>query len=244
MYLSLRTAQKKREVKPMDKRISYKLVLDTETTPLDRDIKEVMPNNMFVYDIGWAIVDKRGKVYRTRSFIVADIFLDERNLMKSAYYANKIPQYWKDLKEGKRTLLTFYNIRKIFYEDIAEYSIKEVYGHNMLFDYGSLNNSQRWLTKSKFRYFFTKDLEICDTLKMARDILKEKPTYKRFCQENGYMTKNNQVRYTAEVIYRFITQDTDFIESHTGLEDVLIEKEILAYCFKQKKKMRRHLWNN
>lgn len=228
----------------MDKRISYKLVLDTETTPLDRSIEEVMPNNMFVYDIGWAIVDKRGKVYRMRSFVVADIFLDERNLMKSAYYANKIPQYWKDLKEGKRTLLTFRNIRKIFYEDISEYGITEVYGHNMRFDYGSLNNSQRWLTKSKYRYFFSKDLVICDTLKMARDILKNKPTYKRFCQENGYMTKNNQVRYTAEVIYRFITQDTDFIENHTGLEDVLIEKEILAYCYKQKKKMRKQLWND
>lgn len=203
-----------------------------------------MPNNMFVYDIGWAIVDKRGNIYKTRSFVVADIFLDEKNLMKSAYYANKIPRYWKDLKEGKRTLLTFRNIRKIFYEDIAEYNIKEVYGHNMRFDYGSLNNSQRWLTKSKYRYFFSKDLIICDTLKMARDILKNKPTYKKFCQENGYMIKNNQVRYTAEVIYRFITQDTDFIENHTGLEDVLIEKEILAYCYKQKKKMRKRLWND
>lgn len=228
----------------MDKRISYKMVLDTETTPLDRDIQEVMPTNMFVYDIGWAIVDKRGNVYKTRSFVVADIFLDEKNLMKSAYYANKIPQYWEDIKAGTRILLTFNNIRKIFYEDMKEYGIKEVYGHNMRFDNGALANTQRWLTKSKYRYFFTKDIEVCDTLKMARDVLGKMPTYKKFCVENGYMTKNNQMRYTAEIIYRFITQNTDFIENHTGLEDVLIEKEILAYCYKQKKKMRRKLWEN
>jgi response regulator RpfG family c-di-GMP phosphodiesterase len=38
-------------------------------------------------------------------------------------------------------------------------------------------------------------------------------------------------------IYRYIKKDTSFIESHTGLEDTLIEKEILAYCIKQHKKM-------
>lgn len=228
----------------MDKRISYKMILDTETVPLDKNIKEVMPTNMFVYDIGWAIVDKRGNVYKTRSFVVADIFLDEKNLMKSAYYANKIPQYWGDIKAGTRILLTFNNIRKIFYEDIKEYGIKEVYGHNMWFDNGALANTQRWLTKSKYRYFFSKEIEVCDTLKVARDVLGKMPSYKKFCIENGYMTKNNQVRYTAEVIYRFITQNTDFIENHTGLEDVLIEKEILAYCYKQHKKMRRKLWEN
>ena len=39
-----------------------------------------------------------------------------------------------------------------------------------------------------------------------------------------------------------ISKNNDFTESHTGLEDVLIEKEILVYCFKQHKKMERRLW--
>ena len=58
------------------------------------------------------------------------------------------------------------------------------------------------------------------------------------------MTKNNQVKLTAEVIFRFITKNNDFVENHTGLEDVLIEKEILAYCYKQHKKMRKKLWED
>jgi hypothetical protein len=48
---------------------------------------------------------------------------------------------------------------------------------------------------------------------------------------------------TAEVLYRFITKDNDFVESHTGLEDVMIEKEILAYCYRQHKKMKKELFN-
>lgn len=228
----------------IDRRIAYRVVLDTETCPLDKDFEGVDPNNMWVYDVGYAIVDKRGKVYRERSFINADIFLNEKLLMNSSYYANKIPQYWEDIKSGKRVLTSFYNIRKTLLEDIAEFEVEEVYAYNMRFDYLSLNNTERWLTKSQYRYFLTKDLVICDIMKMARDVIAPMPTYKRFCEEHGYMTKNNRVQLKAETLYKFITKDLDFIESHTGLEDVMIEKEILAYCYRQHKAMRKKLWEN
>ena len=228
----------------MDKRISYKLVIDTETCPLDKTLKTVLPNNMFVYDVGWAVVDKRGKVYDTKSFVNADIFLVEKELMKSAYYADKLPKYWKEIKSCERVLTSFYNIRKALLETITEYDITEIYAHNMRFDYGTLQNTQRWLTKSKYRYFFPKDVIICDTLKMARDVILKMPTYRKFCEENGLLTKNGRLSASAENLYKFITKDTTFVESHTGLEDVLIEKEILAYCFKQHKKMRRKLWED
>ena len=227
----------------MDRRISYKLVVDTETCPLDREMEGVTPSNMFTYDIGWAVVDKRGNVYKTASYVVTDIFLDEQALMKSAYYADKIPNYWKDIREGKRKLATWNTIHKQFINDIKEYNIKQVFAHNMRFDHGALNNTERWLSKSKYRYFFPYDIEICDTLKMARDVIGKMPSYKRFCKENELITKNNQCRFTAEALFRFISKDTDFTESHTALEDVLIEKEILRYCYKQKKKMRIHCFS-
>ena len=228
----------------MDKRINYRLVIDTETCPLNKTLETVLPNNMFVYDVGWAVVDKRGKVYDTKSFVNADIFLVEKELMKSAYYADKLPKYWKEIKSGERVLTSFYNIRKALLETIAKYGITEIYAHNMRFDYGTLQNTQRWLTKSKYRYFFPKDVIICDTLKMARDVILKMPTYRKFCEENELLTKNGRLSASAENLYKFITKDTTFVESHTGLEDVLIEKEILAYCFKQHKKMRRKLWED
>jgi len=226
----------------IDKRINYKIVLDCETAPLDRSILEVTPQNMFVYDLGWVITDKRGNVYAERSFVIADIFLDEKTCMESAYYANKIPQYWKDIKSGKRVLTSFYKVKQALLKDIEDYGIKEVYAHNMRFDYGSLTNTQRWLTKSAYRYFFPKDVTICDTLKMARQVIAKTPTYKRFCEENGYMTKNHQVRLTAEVLYRYISGNNEFEEEHKGLDDCLIEKEILAYCYRKHKKMDARLW--
>lgn len=228
----------------IDKRKHYKIVLDCETAPCDKMLEEVIPINMLVYDVGWVVTDRFGNVYETRSYVVADIFLDEKDLMKSAYYAQKIPEYWQDIKAGSRTLTSFYKVRQQLLTDIETYGVKEVYAHNMRFDYGSLNNTQRWLTKSRFRYFFPKSVEICDTLKLARQLIATMPTYQRYCEENGYMTKHKtpQVRLTAEIIYRFISGDDTFEEEHKGLDDVMIEKEILAYCYRKHQKMDARLW--
>lgn len=226
----------------IDRRISYKLVLDTETCPIDKDFEGVSPYNMFTYDIGWAVVDKRGHVYRTRSFINKDVFFREKDLMQSAYYSKKIPQYLEDIENGSRVVASWYEIVKTLREDIAEFEISQVYAHNMRFDYGTTVTTQRWLTKSKYRYFFPYGVEICDTLKMANDVIGKMPTYKRFCEEHNLFTKTSRLSMTAENLYRFIINDPTYKEEHTALEDVLIEKEILAYCYKQKKKMRRKLW--
>lgn len=230
----------------IDRRRNYLLVIDTETAPANKDLTEVTPSNMFVYDVGFAVVDKHGTVYETASFVNADVFFGEKSLMKSAYYAEKIPRYWEDIKSGTRTLVSWYKIVKTVHDVIKKYNIQLVFAHNMRFDYGSTNNTQRWLTKSKYRYFFPYGVTICDTLKMSQDILKNKPTYRRFCEENGFMTKHKTPRpqMKAEVIYKFITGNLDFVESHTGLEDVMIEKEILAYCYRQHKPMRKELWGN
>lgn len=228
----------------IDKRRSYKIVTDCETAPCDFTIEEVTPINMLAYDIGWVVTDKHGNVYEKRSYVIADIFLDEKELMKSAYYANKIPQYWEDIKAGTRKLATFYNIRQQFIADCENYNIQQIFAHNMRFDYGALNNTQRWLTKSKYRYFFPYGIEVCDTLKLARQLIATMPTYQRFCEQNGYLTSRGQVRLTAEILYRFISGVDDFEEEHKGLDDCMIEKEILAYCYRKHKSMNPRLWDN
>jgi hypothetical protein len=38
-------------------------------------------------------------------------------------------------------------------------------------------------------------------------------------------------------VYRFITKNTDFVESHTALDDTEIEAAIMTKCLKRHKKM-------
>ena len=209
------------------------IVLDTETT---NDIECPL-----TYDIGFAVIDKFGFVYEKHSFVVADIFLD-KELMASAYFFEKIPMYWEQIKNGERTLTSFFNIRKILAKVMAEHNIDTVIAHNARFDYISTATTQRYLTKSKYRYFFPYGTKVWDTLKMARETFKDDEKYCEFCTENDYKTSNNCNRYTAEILYRFLTDDNSFIESHTGLEDVLIEKEIFVECVRRNPEIDGKLW--
>ena len=227
----------------IDRRHVYGIVLDTETANTIQDENGLDMSNVLFYDLGFQLVDSHGRTYGKKfSFVNSDIFTHEAELMQSAYYAKKIPQYRVDLASGKRILANTYEIRKALVDIINKYDCKFVCAHNARFDYNSLNNTQRWTTKSRFRYFLPYGLEWWDTLKMARSVMGKMPTYQRFCAENDYTTKTGKPRFTAEICYRFITKDNTFVESHTGLEDVEIETEILRYCHRQHKAMKKKLW--
>jgi len=211
------------------------IVVDTETTnSIDDPI---------CYDIGFAVIDKFGKVYDQYSYVVAEVFLDEF-LMSSAYFIEKIPQYWEEIKAGTRKLAKFSTIRFKFAEVCKKFNVKKVCAHNARFDYRSLNLTQRFLTSSKYRYFFPFGIEIWDTLKMSREVLKNNEDYDNFCYENDFLTARLCKRFTAEIIFRFITENLNFEESHTGLEDVLIEKEIFSYCLEKNPEIDGRLWKD
>lgn len=209
------------------------IILDTETTN-DLDCP-------LVYDLGFAIIDKNGKVYASYSYVVADIFCN-KELMSYAFFANKIPQYWEEIENGSRILKSFYSIEKIFHKVCRDWEIKEFIAHNVRFDYLALQTTKRYLTKSRYRFFFPYNSKFIDTLKLSRKVFIDDENYNIFCKENDYITKNNQNRYTAEIIYRFLTQNNNFEEAHTGLADCLIEKEIFSYCVKKDSIDNGYLW--
>ena len=197
------------------------MMLDSETTNSLED--------PICYDVGYRVFDLAGNVYEEASMVNADIFLD-KDFMASAYYAEKIPDYWRDIWEKKRELLAWRVIKARIWEAIQRNGVKIVAAHNARFDYRSIHLTQRYITTSRWRYVMPWGCEWWDTLRMCREVFKDDENYRPWCEERGYITANNQPRMTAEVVYRYITGDEDFTESHTGLEDVKIETEIFKYC--------------
>ena len=218
----------------IDKRRNYYLTIDTETA---NTIEDPM-----MYDLGGAIHDKNGRVYETFSFVIYDVFCADRELFNTAYYAEKRPMYEAQIANGTRKIVSIYTARKYVADLCKKYNVKAIIAHNARFDYRSTNYTLRYVTKSKSRYFLPYGIPMWDTLKMAQDTICKQPTYQRWCNVNGYCMKNGKPRATAEILYRYITQNTNFIEDHTGLEDVLIEKEIFVRCMAQHKKMRKNVW--
>ena len=228
----------------MDKRVHYLIGIDTETCNGFTENGKLDLSQSLVYDIGWNITNKKGKIYKTRSFVIYEVFVLLKDVMQSAYYADKIPQYEEDIKNGTRKLVRFSTAHKIFLQDIKEYRAKAVFAHNASFDVRALNNTLRYLTQSRKRFFFPFGIEIWDTLKMARQTIARQKGYESFCRANNFMTKHKtpRCRCTAEVLYKYLTGDLDFQENHTGLEDVLIETYILMACFKTHKSFVKKLW--
>lgn len=209
------------------------MILDCETT---NDI-----DCPLTYDIGFRVCDLEGKTYATHSYVVSDIFCDKA-LMESAFFKDKVPQYWVDIKEGARVMKSLNSIRKIIKFVCALYGIDKMFAFNVRFDYMAMNNTQRYLTKSKYRWFLPWGVECYDILKLARLSLKDDKDYTKFCVDNEYLDKRGHNRHTAEIVYRYWF-DNEFVESHTGLEDTEIEYKILLKCLKNHTLNEGKLWS-
>lgn len=209
------------------------IVFDTETTNGF--------NDPMVYDCGWTIISDNGETLATRSFVNADVFIDEPELMEQAYFADKIPMYIAQIADKQRTLARFSTIRFALHKDCKDFAVVAIVAHNARFDYIACQTTQRYLTKSKYRWFFPYGVEIFDSLKMARQTFAKDENYKNFCKENDYMI-NGKPRLTAEILYRYISGNNNFVEEHCGLEDTLIEKEIFLECIRRNPSVAKSMW--
>ena len=208
------------------------LFMDGETAETPKIKGQLDVENGQNYDLGLMVIDETGKVYEEVSLINEDVFFGMPESMKEAYYADKIPQYLEDMRMGKRKIVNTWQMYKIFHELCQKYEVVGVIAHNAYFDVKTLNATMRYQTKSKVRWFLPWGLKVIDTLALARNTFAKDPEYVKWCVENGYMTNHPvpRPRLTAEILYRYITGQEDFTESHTGLEDVEIEKEIYLNC--------------
>ena len=217
------------------------MVFDTEVCNCPKIDGQLDVENGQFYDLGLQIVDKEGFVYDEKSIINRDVFFGMPQAMQEAYFADKIPQYLVDIRNGKYIILNTWEIYKLIRQLCAEYDIKACVAHNARFDLKVTNATLRYQTKSMRRWFFPYGIPIWDTMKMANDTICKQKRYIEFCKENGYMTNHAtpQVRKTAEILWRYLTDDLSFEESHTGLADVTIEAQIFAECIRQHKAMER-----
>ena len=227
-------------MKKIDRRKKYIITIDVETAGGF--------GNPLVYDIGYAITDKKGNIYETRSFLIKEIW-ENKKLMNSAYYSNKIPLYYEKLNRNEIKVVSFDYMRNDILELMREYNVKILSAYNSDFDTNALTNTMRNLKNNKHAKFLTeefKDIKIRCIWCLACQNLYTQKSFRQMAINNNWLTEANNFRTSAEIGYRFLTGNTDFEEEHTGLADVLIEIEIMAYALRQNKKRKQgvfaHPW--
>lgn len=218
----------------IDRRKKYYLVLDVETANiLDYPL---------AYDIGFIVGDRYGNIYERFSFSVREMFMYYGDLLETAYYAEKLPSYQVDIDNGTRKMESLYNIRKTLLDVMAKYKIHSIYAYNCGFDRRALNNTQRYLTKSKYRWFFPYGIKFYCIWNMACSTVLQHKTFKQLAIKRKWLSPSGKFYSTsAETVYKYVAGSFEFEEEHKGLEDVLIEYEIMLRCMNQKKKMTKHI---
>ena len=194
------------------------------------------------YDIGYIIGDKEGNIKRRRSFALLEYMpINAEHAKKNdvcrlmtginheAILLDKNQVKWKKVTKEQFV--------KIFFQDIQDFDIDEIWAANVKFDKGSLS---RLLTNEEFG-ILCKKVEFMDILEAITQTKLLTQKYLKFCKENGFLTDKGNFQYKVEVVYRYLTNNINFVEEHTGLSDVMVEYDILRTAMKSGKKYREKL---
>ena len=207
-------------------RKKYYMILDTETTS----------NAQTVYDIGYTIIDRKGSIIEQANYLVKEIiehpFL-RGILQRDKFSARKYRETYAALYNEKKMVLPFLTIRQNIRRAIRNYDCVVV-AYNAKFDFQALTNMAQDLGKDSF---FTKKTQIWDLWNIALHTLCDSRNYTRFCDAHEFVTDKGHRKSSAEVVYRYLTNNLAFEEAHTALADTEIEAAILLACLKRHKKL-------
>lgn len=193
------------------------------------------------YDIGFIVADRYRKIYKKHSFALPEnIYINITQSAKTGQAvemtAKNVQEILKDfgnsrLKRKYKCVSNSYLINFIL-KTIKKNKIKKIYAYNVTFDKMCLKN----LFGERFAELESL-VEFCDIIPMILNAKLLTKRYVNFCLENGFTTERGYIQTKAETVYRYLTNNPDFVEEHTGLSDVFIEYEILLIAFNTHKKL-------
>ena len=218
-------------IKKVDlKKERYLMFIDTETIGTLNVKESVLP-----FEIGMKVLDtETNKVVKEKSYLVRKFF-NNKYIMLSTFSATKYPDYFEKLDNDKRyKTMSVNDISKDIEKTISRYSIKIMVAHNGNFDKTAMARLfEDFGVDNPFE-----NIDLLDTMELSKVITFSKD-YANYCIENKdrlnslkdscFITNSGRVRTTAQAIYCYISNNSQFEEAHTGLEDIDIEIEIFKH---------------
>lgn len=196
------------------------MVFDTETTSIDKP---------FCYDVGYLIANAETEEVLVRRHYVVEQVWHNLPLFESAYYKDKRPLYVSLLRSRKTILDKWGYIMRQISKDMRNYCVTMAYAYNSDFDEKVMNFNNEWFrTINPFE-----TIQIYDIWAMATNFITNRADYQQFCEEHKFFSDTGNYKSSAEVVYRFITHNPEFVEEHMGAMDGDIEASILFHCVKE-----------
>lgn len=193
------------------------IVFDTETTSLEKP---------FCYNVGYTIYDTdNDEKVLSKDYVVEQVWHNPM-LFTTAYYADKREIYVNRMRSRKTKLEKWGYITQQMYRDIKDFEVAIGFAYNSPFDVGVFTYNCEWF----------KTINPLDTIKVidirgyVHRAIAFTEEFQNFCDTHGYFTESGNYSTTAETLFRYISDNTEFVEEHTALADSLIECDILAHC--------------
>lgn len=202
----------------------YLMFIDTETIGTLNVKESILP-----FEIGMKVYDtEQDKIVKEKSYLVRKFF-NNKYIMLSTFSATKYPNYFEKLENDKRyKTMSVTDIARDIEKTISRYAIKIMVAHNGNFDKTAISRL--------FEDFGVdnplENIDLLDTMELSKVITFSK-SYAEYCiahkdrlnsiKDSCFITNSGRVRTTAQAIYCYITNNSEFEEAHTGLEDIDIE---------------------
>lgn len=193
------------------------------------------------YDVGYIVADKYEKIYQSRSFCLFPNLLqnsqavnrnsDENCKIMTARNFRAMTQDFENPPEVRKwQVINNTDFKRFFESDVKKFKVKKAYSFCVRFDRKMIEN----IFGAEFEDISLDWRDIQTAILQTRLMTRK---YLDFCYNNNFRTLKGFPQTKAETIFRYITNDIEFVEEHTGLSDVLIEYKILLSAFKTKKKV-------
>lgn len=192
---------------------------------LDTETLQGIMNPMRAYNIAGIIHDLTGNVVAAFNFLVAELY---DQIRYDDYAKANFAKYQQMINEGSVTLVpTVEDAVMMIDKLLTFYGVTEVCAYNANFDL--VRGACSALMENRI---------IVDTWLNAIETICQKKAYRDFCVKHGFVNRRSGVcKTSAEVVYAFLTNNPDYAEEHTAMEDSKIEMEIYLACLKTHKKM-------
>ncbi len=193
-------------------------IFDTETIGLEKK---------YIYDLGMVITRKRENPMYKKRWIIKET-MEVPSIERIAYYGDKISTFYQGMER-----ISFSKARTEFNQIMEFFQVDVITAYNLQFDISALSQTMKWLSLGN--KFLNRKIEYFDLWDASCSSFFQQKQFKEIAIRENWLSNAGNFRTSAEIAYRFITRNYQFIESHTALEDASIETKILQEVFRQKK---------
>lgn len=182
-----------------------------------------------VYHLAGIIHDNKGNIFASFNYLIAEHF-DE--ILKDDYAKKNFPKYLEMIKNGNVTMIATEEEAVKAVDEICNfYKVRYMLAFNSGFDY--VKTICRALVKKR---------EFIDIWLVATQTLTKVKRYSDFCHTHNFKSSTGKtVATNAESFYAYLTNNAEYKEEHTAMEDSKIEMEIFLACLKTHKKYTKNM---